>query len=319
MAHTACVGFGLERIALALYRQHGFDRDTWPSSVREALGPVKLRLWDLDPAAYGRHPLHSVDRAWPESNCYVDLWVELLHAAGADPLAALPFALAVDFEGDQWTFFKFPLADLDALYGVDVFELNVWRSAAGPRCRAARAGAARRSSKWTRSTCRTRPAPPTAREHVKTSIAIQALDLEDRRLGYFHNAGYYELAGDDFAGVFRLEGHLTDPEYLPPYVEVAKFGNRPPRTGRALRRRLARAASRAPRAAARDEPIPAIRRTISCRSGVARRRAALVLPQLRLRHAAAVRRRIRARRRLPPLARGRGEGGLESRGRSLRA
>jgi seryl-tRNA synthetase len=38
VAHTACVGFGLERIALALYRRHGLNRATWPSSVREALG-----------------------------------------------------------------------------------------------------------------------------------------------------------------------------------------------------------------------------------------------------------------------------------------
>jgi len=38
VAHTACVGFGLERIALALYRQHGFSRANWRPSVREALG-----------------------------------------------------------------------------------------------------------------------------------------------------------------------------------------------------------------------------------------------------------------------------------------
>ena len=37
VAHTACVGFGLERIALALYRRHGFVRTQWPSPVREAL------------------------------------------------------------------------------------------------------------------------------------------------------------------------------------------------------------------------------------------------------------------------------------------
>ncbi len=37
VAHTACVGFGLERITLALYRQHGFDRTRWPGSAREAL------------------------------------------------------------------------------------------------------------------------------------------------------------------------------------------------------------------------------------------------------------------------------------------
>jgi seryl-tRNA synthetase len=38
IAHTACVGFGLERIALALYWRHGLARARWPTSAREALG-----------------------------------------------------------------------------------------------------------------------------------------------------------------------------------------------------------------------------------------------------------------------------------------
>ena len=37
-AHTACVGFGVERIALALLRQHGLDLESWNPQVREALG-----------------------------------------------------------------------------------------------------------------------------------------------------------------------------------------------------------------------------------------------------------------------------------------
>jgi seryl-tRNA synthetase len=37
-AHTACLGFGLERIALALLRTHGLDVDEWPAAVREELG-----------------------------------------------------------------------------------------------------------------------------------------------------------------------------------------------------------------------------------------------------------------------------------------
>jgi len=37
-AHTACVGFGLERIALALFHHHGLDPKQWPSTVRKALG-----------------------------------------------------------------------------------------------------------------------------------------------------------------------------------------------------------------------------------------------------------------------------------------
>ncbi len=36
-AHTACLGFGLERIALALFRTHGFEVETWPATVREEL------------------------------------------------------------------------------------------------------------------------------------------------------------------------------------------------------------------------------------------------------------------------------------------
>jgi seryl-tRNA synthetase len=36
-AHTACLGFGLERITLALLRTHGLDVDTWPQPVREEL------------------------------------------------------------------------------------------------------------------------------------------------------------------------------------------------------------------------------------------------------------------------------------------
>ena len=36
-AHTACLGFGLERIAIALFHRHGFDTQAWPTDVREQL------------------------------------------------------------------------------------------------------------------------------------------------------------------------------------------------------------------------------------------------------------------------------------------
>ena len=38
-AHTACLGFGLERCAMALFQTHGFDPATWPSAVRWKLWP----------------------------------------------------------------------------------------------------------------------------------------------------------------------------------------------------------------------------------------------------------------------------------------
>jgi seryl-tRNA synthetase len=39
LVHSACVGFGLERITLALFRAHGMDAEDWPPEVREHLWP----------------------------------------------------------------------------------------------------------------------------------------------------------------------------------------------------------------------------------------------------------------------------------------
>ena len=36
-AHSACVGFGVERITLALFAAHGLDTDKWPRNVRKRL------------------------------------------------------------------------------------------------------------------------------------------------------------------------------------------------------------------------------------------------------------------------------------------
>ncbi len=36
-AHSACVGFGLERVALALFRTHGLEIARWPREVRDVL------------------------------------------------------------------------------------------------------------------------------------------------------------------------------------------------------------------------------------------------------------------------------------------
>ena len=37
VAHTACMGFGLERVTLALLRRHGLRPATWPGPVRRRL------------------------------------------------------------------------------------------------------------------------------------------------------------------------------------------------------------------------------------------------------------------------------------------
>jgi len=36
-AHTSCIGFGLERITLALLKKHGLDPEQWPAEVKQVL------------------------------------------------------------------------------------------------------------------------------------------------------------------------------------------------------------------------------------------------------------------------------------------
>jgi seryl-tRNA synthetase len=38
-ASTACLGFGLERVTMALFKTHGFDTKLWPTAVRKLLWP----------------------------------------------------------------------------------------------------------------------------------------------------------------------------------------------------------------------------------------------------------------------------------------
>jgi hypothetical protein len=179
-----------------------------------------IKLLPIDAATYVPSSLHGEERIWPETNCYADLWIELLNGLGLDPVPALAFTLSVDFEGDQWQFFKFPLEDLRALYGIDVAEMNPWRGAEHHVDEQLGMGRLLtvEVDAWY--------LPDTAgvsyqREHVKSSIVANMIDRPSRRLGYFHNRSYHELAGDDYAGVFR---HGEDrPEMLPPYVELIKL------------------------------------------------------------------------------------------------
>jgi seryl-tRNA synthetase len=37
VAHSGCLGIGIERIVIALFKRHGFDVRSWPAPVRAAL------------------------------------------------------------------------------------------------------------------------------------------------------------------------------------------------------------------------------------------------------------------------------------------
>jgi hypothetical protein len=180
---------------------------------------MSTQLLKITPENYQRHLLHTQERNWAETNCYVDLWIELLHALGYEPLAALPFTVGIDFEGDQFTFYKFPHADLRELFGLDVQELAVWRPLAvhlEEQIALGRPVLVELDSFYLPDTAGT----AYQREHVKSTVAAIEIDLEQQRLGYFHGQGYYHLDSADFVNVLRLNS--TDPTYLPPYVEFAK-------------------------------------------------------------------------------------------------
>ena len=179
-------------------------------------------LAGLSPESYRRHALHGEDAAWPEKNCYADLWIGFLHTLELEPLAMLPFTVAVDFEGDQWTFFKPPLQDLRSLYGLDVQELTVWRPLlehAQEHLAAGKLVCTESDAFWLPDTAGT----DYRRAHTKTTILMAQLDVQRERLGYFHNAGYHELSGEDFRQTFRLDAPDPATATLPLFAELVRI------------------------------------------------------------------------------------------------
>jgi Domain of unknown function (DUF1839) len=196
-------------------------------------------LRGLDPANYPRSVLHAESCVWVEKNCYVDIWIEVIHALGLEPRAILPFVAAIDFEGDQWTFFKPPHGELTDLYGIDVQELNVWRPLLEHALEHLAAGkliSTEADAFWLPDTSGT----DYRRQHTKSTIVLNDLDLKNRTLGYFHNAGYYRLEGEDFARTFRLDVP-PDPTFMPLFAEVVRIDRvirRPPAELVAMSREL---------------------------------------------------------------------------------
>jgi Domain of unknown function (DUF1839) len=179
-----------------------------------------LSLSGKDPADYARHPLHSTARAYPETNCYADIIIELLHACGYEPLAAFGHLVRLDFEGDQWTFFKPPPEDLERLYGVDIHEMQPYRplpEQMTEQIEQGRTMIVELDSWYLPDTAST----SYGSQHVKTSVAVDAIDPAAQVMHYFHSAGLYELSGDDYRGVLRI-GAAPD-SALPPYTEIVRF------------------------------------------------------------------------------------------------
>ncbi len=190
----------------------------------------------LDPGCYAPHSLHAPGRMYPEMNCYTDLWIELVHSLGYEPTAMLACCTVADWEGDQWTFFKPSVLDLERLYGLETYELALYRSLPDHINEQLARGrfvivevdgyflpdTAGRSYRST---------------HEKTSITVDTIDRKARRMRYFHNAGYWALDGDDFVGALRVEGRPAAD--LPPYAEIVRRDRLKPCPPTSLRREAA--------------------------------------------------------------------------------
>lgn len=180
------------------------------------------RLIDLSPSTHRQHTLHASTRDWPQTNCYADLWIEMLNALGYAPEAMLGFTLTQDFEGDQFTFFKPPHADLEALYGLRVEELALYdRLETHIEIQVSR-------GRIVMVEVDGHYLPDTRGVtyrlgHSKTTIGITRFDAARSQLDYFHNDGFFTLENDDFDGaLWRLPGQKR-PETLFPYAEFVRL------------------------------------------------------------------------------------------------
>jgi hypothetical protein len=192
-----------------------------------------VSLWGINPAGYEPHPLHAAGRTYLETNCYADVVIELLHARGDEPLAMLGFILRTDWEGDQFTYFKPPYADLARLYGIEIHEMLPYRSIPEhieEQLRLGRTVLVEIDAWYLPDTAAT----SYRQEHLKTTVAPETIDLGAERMRYFHNAGFFELQGEDYGGAFRLLEHFTD-DVMDPFIELVRLDAGPRLTGQSLR------------------------------------------------------------------------------------
>ena len=230
-------------------------------SQRLAADPGAAAPWTaLSPAGWRSHRLHALDRDWPETNCDLDLWIELSQGMDGEAEAILGFAAAQDFRADQFQLLVPPNEELEIFFGAAVRPLALYERFEDHFVRHVAAGG------LVLLETDAFFLPDAAgvayrRRHVKSTIAIAAIRPAERSLDYFHNLGFWRLEGDDYDMVVHRPLHLQGDEIIPPYAETITF-ERAPLRGRALRTaaraRLAWRLSRVPR----RDPVEAFGATL---------------------------------------------------------
>ena len=197
----------------------------------------------LDPAAHVPAAVHGPGTPWPETNCALDLYLELLNVTGRQPEALGVVAFSADFLGDAWVTLK-PGSDDLWRHGLSVVEYNTWRPIlehVTHHLDAGRLMTVETDSWWLPDTAGT----AYRADHVKTSITPLRVDPEARTMTYLHNAGCYVLAGEDFEALWSEDVART---WVPiPYLELVTLAAAPDpgqlraAAGEALRAHLDRA------------------------------------------------------------------------------
>lgn len=190
-------------------------------------------LWGIAPSGHAAHPVHRAGRTYLETNCYADVLIELLHARGDEPVAALGFIVRTDWEGDQFTYFKPPYATLERLFGIEIHEMLPYKTIPEhieEQLAHGRTVLVEIDAWYLPDT----EATSYRREHLKTTVAPDMIDRAGERMRYFHNAGFFELSGEDYRGAFRLLPHFTE-DVMDPFIEVVRFDAGPRLQGVPLR------------------------------------------------------------------------------------
>ncbi len=167
-----------------------------------------------------RHWVHGEESDWSNTNCYLDVWMNVLDSLGLDPIPAFASAISAEFVGDQWEFLKVRSEDLETLYGIRFGEYDTWRPLhehlAGQLA----------SGNLAIVEVDAFYLPDTVgvsyrEEHTKTSIAPVLLDQDAHRLVYFHNGGLHELFKEDYDNTV---GAASEQGFVPrPYVDLIRL------------------------------------------------------------------------------------------------
>lgn len=179
----------------------------------------------VDPSAHTPHPLHGQGTTWPQTNCALDLWIEVLGLLGLPPDAAGACAFSAGCSGDHWVMLKYPTEDLRRLYGIDAVEFGPWKPTlehVQDHLALGHLMAVDVDTWWLPNTAGT----SYRSKHGKTSIVPLRVDAAAARLVYLHNDGLFELGGQDFAGVFATTPGLSQVPL--PYVELIRAVEPPP-------------------------------------------------------------------------------------------